>query len=97
MAGTTPPIRSRLPVVRPQPAPVDGALCPRLCWRSLPVILAVSEQALAAAKAMHALGRIGEPTEIASVIEWLLDSKQSWVTGQVFGVDGGLGTIRTRG
>jgi len=45
---------------------------------------------------MHALGRIGEPNEIASAIEWLLDPEQSWVTGQVIGVDGGLSRIRSR-
>ena len=39
---------------------------------------------------MHALGRIGEPDEVASAIEWMLDPSQGWVTGQVLGVDGGL-------
>ena len=43
---------------------------------------------------MHALGRLGEPDDVASAIEWLLDPAQSWVTGQVLGVDGGLGVIR---
>ena len=45
---------------------------------------------------MHALSRIGEPNEIASAIEWLLDPEQAWVTGQVIGVDGGLSRIRPR-
>jgi NAD(P)-dependent dehydrogenase (short-subunit alcohol dehydrogenase family) len=49
-----------------------------------------------ASAGMHALGRIGEPSEIASAIEWLLDPEQSWVTGQVIGVDGGLSRIRSR-
>jgi NAD(P)-dependent dehydrogenase (short-subunit alcohol dehydrogenase family) len=49
-----------------------------------------------ASASMHALGRIGEPDEIASAIEWLLDPEQSWVTGQVIGVDGGLSRIRSR-
>jgi NAD(P)-dependent dehydrogenase (short-subunit alcohol dehydrogenase family) len=47
--------------------------------------------------AMHALGRFGEPEEVASAIAWFLDPEQSWVTGQVLGVDGGLATVRTRG
>jgi NAD(P)-dependent dehydrogenase (short-subunit alcohol dehydrogenase family) len=45
---------------------------------------------------MHALGRIGTPNDIASAIAWLLDPEQSWVTGQVIGVDGGLGRLRAR-
>ena len=49
-----------------------------------------------ASAGMHALGRIGEPNDIASAIEWLLDPEQRWVTGQVIGVDGGLSRIHSR-
>lgn len=50
-----------------------------------------------ASVAMHALGRLGEPADVASAIAWLLDPAQGWVTGQVLGVDGGLGSVRARG
>lgn len=43
---------------------------------------------------LHPLGRLGEPEDIASAIAWLLDAQQSWVTGQVIGVDGGLGNLK---
>ena len=33
---------------------------------------------------------------VASAIEWLLDPATSWVTGQVLGVDGGLGALKGR-
>ena len=56
-----------------------------------------NERSLEASAAMHALGRIGEPEEPARAIAWLLDPAQSWVTGQVLGVDGGLGAVRPRG
>ena len=46
--------------------------------------------------ALHPLGRIGEPAEVASAICWLLDAEQSWVTGQVIGIDGGLGSVQAR-
>jgi NAD(P)-dependent dehydrogenase (short-subunit alcohol dehydrogenase family) len=49
-----------------------------------------------ASAAMHALGRIGTPAEVASAIDWLLDTEQAWVTGQVLGVDGGLSRVRSR-
>lgn len=52
----------------------------------------------AAAKAsedMHALGRLGEPGDVASLAVWLLDPANSWITGQVIAVDGGLSRLRT--
>ena len=51
---------------------------------------------LAASEALHPLGRIGEPEDVASAVEWLLDGRNAWVSGQVIGVDGGLATLRTR-
>ncbi|MGB1376148.1 MAG: SDR family NAD(P)-dependent oxidoreductase, partial [Rhodothermales bacterium] len=59
--------------------------------------LTANEAARKASESMHALGRIGQPEDVAEAIDWLLDpSRSSWVTGQVIGVDGGLGTIRPR-
>lgn len=52
--------------------------------------------ASAASTAMHALGRLGEPEQVASLAAWLLDSENDWVTGQVIGVDGGLGRVLPR-
>ncbi len=50
-----------------------------------------------ASAALHPLGRIGEPAEVASAICWLLDrDRSSWVTGQFVGVDGGLGNVQAR-
>jgi NAD(P)-dependent dehydrogenase (short-subunit alcohol dehydrogenase family) len=59
--------------------------------------LTSNEASLKASTAMHPLGRIGEPGEVASAVAWLLDPEQSWITGQVLGIDGGLATVRARG
>lgn len=55
-----------------------------------------NEAALKASTAMHPLRRIGEPEEIARSIAWFLDPSQSWVTGQVLGIDGGLADLVKR-
>jgi len=51
---------------------------------------------LKASAAMHPLGRIGRPEEVADVIAWLVSGESAWVTGQVIGVDGGLSSVRTK-
>ena len=53
-----------------------------------------SSDLLKASVNMHPLGRIGEPADVASALAWLIDAEQGWVTGQVIGVDGGLGSLR---
>ena len=40
--------------------------------------------------AMHPIGRIGKPEEIANAVVWLLSDKASFVTGHTLLVDGGL-------
>jgi NAD(P)-dependent dehydrogenase (short-subunit alcohol dehydrogenase family) len=72
-----------------------NAVAPGLVRTPLTAGLTENDASLKAATALHALGRIGEPDDVASAIEWLLE--QTWVTGQVLGVDGGLATVRSRG
>ena len=74
-----------------------NAVAPGLVRTPMTARITGNETALKASTAMHALGRVGEPEDVASAIAWLLDPAQSWVTGQVIGVDGGLATLRSRG
>lgn len=49
-----------------------------------------------ASTAMHALGRIGEPCDVAQAILFFLDPTNNWITGQVLAVDGGLSVVRPK-
>ena len=73
-----------------------NAVAPGLTRTPLTAKLTGNEAAAKGSEAMHALGRLGEPADVASAIEWLLDPGNSWVTGQVLGVDGGLARVRPR-
>lgn len=73
-----------------------NAVAPGLVRTPMTERITGNETALRGSLAMHALGRIGEPDDVAASIEWLLGPGSGWVTGQVLGVDGGLGSVRTR-
>lgn len=73
-----------------------NAVAPGLVRTPMTSRITSNELSLKASVAMHALGRIGEPEDVASGLAWLLDPAQQWVTGQVIGIDGGLGSLRSR-
>jgi NAD(P)-dependent dehydrogenase (short-subunit alcohol dehydrogenase family) len=73
-----------------------NCVAPGLVQTPLSQFLTANEAASKASKALHPLGRLGEPGDIASAICWLLSPEQSWVTGQVLHVDGGLSTVQAR-
>ncbi len=73
-----------------------NAVAPGLVETPLSQRITSSPAVRSASESLHALGRLGNPEEVAAMAEWLLDPAHSWVTGQVFGVDGGLATVRSR-
>ena len=56
-----------------------------------------TREAAAVSSQMHPLGRLGQAEDVAMAITWLLDPANTWVTGQTIGIDGGLGSVLTRG
>lgn len=56
-------------------------------------LLSTDEKRLVSAK-RHPLQRIGSADDSAQIVEFLISDKSSWITAQVIGVDGGLGTIK---
>jgi NAD(P)-dependent dehydrogenase (short-subunit alcohol dehydrogenase family) len=71
-----------------------NVVAPGLVETPLSERITSSEAGRKASLAMHPLGRLGEPGEVAGVVSWLLGAESSWVTGQVFVVDGGLSAVR---
>ena len=72
-----------------------NAVAPGLVDTPLAARITRNDKARERSEAMHALGRIGTPDDVAEAIDWLLSDRTSWVTGQVLGVDGGLGRVRS--
>lgn len=73
-----------------------NAVAPGLTETPLTERITASAGARAASEGMHALGRLGQPGDVARAIAWLLHPDNRWVTGQVLGVDGGLARVRAR-
>jgi NAD(P)-dependent dehydrogenase (short-subunit alcohol dehydrogenase family) len=49
----------------------------------------LTEEQLTGIAAMHPIGRLGRPEEVAELVLWLASDKSSFVTGSYYGVDGG--------
>ena len=74
---------------------VNG-VAPGLVKTPLAARITANELALKASTAMHPLGRVGEPADVATPIAWLLGPDAHWVTGQMIGIDGGLSTVKAK-
>ena len=73
-----------------------NAVAPGLVEGTMTERLTANPDSLKVSKAMHPVGRIGRPEDVASAIVWLLGADNDWVTGQIIGVDGGLARLRGR-
>lgn len=72
-----------------------NCIAPSLTDTPLAERLLSNESKRAAMAERHPLKRIGRAEDVAALAEFLLSDESSWITGQVFGVDGGMSTIRS--
>jgi len=56
-------------------------------------ILSSDDRREASAK-RHPLNRVGSPADIAAMAAFLLSEEATWISGQTFGIDGGMSTLR---
>lgn len=73
-----------------------NALAPGLVDTPLAARITGNARSLETSVAMHPIGRIGTPDDVAAPARWLLDPASDWVTGQVIAVDGGMAALRVR-
>ncbi|CAM4135419.1 SDR family oxidoreductase [Cytophagaceae bacterium 50C-KIRBA] len=72
-----------------------NAIAPSLTQTPLAQNLLSSPEKIEAGGKRHPLGRVGQAEDIANLAFFLLKPENSWITGQVIGVDGGIGSLRT--
>lgn len=71
-----------------------NAIAPSLTDTPLAANLLSNDDKKQASSQRHPVGRYGQPEDIAAMAHFLLLPQASWITGQVIGIDGGLGSLR---
>jgi NAD(P)-dependent dehydrogenase (short-subunit alcohol dehydrogenase family) len=71
-----------------------NVVAPSLTDTPLAGRLLSTDEKRAASDQRHPLKRVGKTEDISNAIYYLLSDESSWVTGQVFGVDGGMGSVK---
>jgi NAD(P)-dependent dehydrogenase (short-subunit alcohol dehydrogenase family) len=70
-----------------------NCIAPSLTNSKISNFLLKNEKMAESIAKMHPLKRIGEGADSASVAKFLLTDESSWITGQIFGVDGGRSSV----
>lgn len=73
-----------------------NAIAPSLTETPLTEGMLSNEKMVEAIANMHALPRLGQPEDMADLAAFLISEKSGWITGQIFGVDGGRSTLRIK-
>ncbi len=69
-------------------------LSPSLTETPLAERLLANDDKKEASNKRHPLGRFGQPEDLAHMALLLLSDQSSWITGQVIGIDGGVGALK---
>ena len=70
-----------------------NAIAPSLLTTPLSTKFLNTEEKIEANKERHPMKEIGDPNDIATLVEFLINDGAKWMTGQVINFDGGLSTL----
>jgi NAD(P)-dependent dehydrogenase (short-subunit alcohol dehydrogenase family) len=70
-----------------------NCIAPSLTKSKISNFLLKNEKIAEGIAKMHPLKRLGEGTDSSAVAQFLLSENSSWITGQIFGVDGGRSSL----
>ena len=73
-----------------------NCIAPSLTRSGIAQPLTGNEAMAKAIAAQHPIPRLGEGNDAGALAAFLLSDQAGWITGQVFAVDGGRSTVRTR-
>ena len=71
-----------------------NAIAPSLTNTPLAGKLLSSDEKIEKMSERHPLKRVGTPEDIAQCTRFLLSDASSWMTGQIIGLDGGMGALK---
>lgn len=74
-----------------------NCIAPGLVDTPLSENITKNPKALEISLATHPLGRVGQPSDVANMVCFLLDPENDWITGQIIAVDGGLSSLKKVG
>ncbi|MCS6820263.1 MAG: SDR family oxidoreductase [Microscillaceae bacterium] len=71
-----------------------NAIAPSLTNTPLASKILTNAERIEASNKRHPIGRIGQAQDVAHLAHFLLSDKSAWLTGQIIGLDGGMGTLK---
>ena len=70
-----------------------NCIAPSLTKSKISEFILKNEKMAESIAKLHPLKRVGEGSDSSSIAKFLLSKESSWITGQIFGVDGGRSTV----
>ena len=70
-----------------------NCIAPSLSKSKIAAPMLKNEKILESISKMHPLKRIGNGDDFSTFISFLLSQDSSWITGQIFGIDGGRSSV----